>query len=217
MFITKSGKLVWRDEFAKCGIAMDDSSSQARAEQAKKLYAYAKKHDIPGVIYITDKKGCIEINDLAEGIYLIAQTEEVEEGRDGFMSDPFWVMIPTEENGETEWDVDIEPKADWVSHDGEPVYPGDKPKDDSKDDSKDNPKDPITDNTTDNSKDESVNDVKKREDNPAEKAKKKDIRERIFGFGRTKTDDLSIVDIWFTILMVSIGMITIIVTVRKRK
>ena len=34
--------MVWRDEFAKCGISLDDSSSEARAEQAKALFEYAK-------------------------------------------------------------------------------------------------------------------------------------------------------------------------------
>lgn len=201
----ENGELVWRDEFAKCGISMDDSSSEAREEQAKNLYAYAKKHDIPGVIYITDKKGCIEINDLAEGIYLLAQTEKVEEGVDEFMSDPFLVMIPTEVDGKMEWDVDIDPKASWVSHNGEPVYPG----------NKDNPKGNTTDNPKDNTKEQEKQNNKV-SDYPESTSKESKIQRKIFGFGKTKTGDLSPIDICVTICMVSAGMITIVWVIKKK-
>ena len=63
-----------------------------------------------------------------EGIYLIAQIENVESGTDKFESAPFLVNIPSEINGNVEYNVTIEPKAEWVSPETPPNNP-DKPKD----------------------------------------------------------------------------------------
>ena len=116
--------LTWRDEFADCGISLEDSSSGAREEQAKKLFQYAKDHNISGIIHVTDEAGHTHFLDLAEGVYLLAEIGDVDNGVDEFDSAPFLVYIPSEVSGEFEYDVDVEPKADWVSHEGEPVYPG---------------------------------------------------------------------------------------------
>ena len=71
----------------------------------------------------TDSSGCTSFGELDEGIYLIAQIENVESGTDKFESAPFLVNIPSEINGEAEYDVVIEPKGEWVSHVKPPVTP----------------------------------------------------------------------------------------------
>ena len=64
--------------------------------------------------------------ELDEGIYLIAQIGNVESGTDKFESAPFLVNIPSEINGNVEYNVTIEPKAEWVSPETPPNNP-DKP------------------------------------------------------------------------------------------
>lgn len=124
--------MVWRDEFAKCGISLDDSSSEARAEQAKALFDYAKANNMTEIIHETDEKGHAHFLDLAEGMYLLVEIGNVDSGLDEFDSAPFLVKIPSEVGGKFEYDVDVEPKARWVSHDGEPVGP-DEPENPPKD------------------------------------------------------------------------------------
>ena len=65
---------------------------------------------------------------LKEGIYLLAQIGNVESDTDKFESAPFLVNIPSEINGNVEYNVTIEPKAEWFSPETPPNNP-DKPKD----------------------------------------------------------------------------------------
>lgn len=76
--------------------------------------------------YDIQKNG--ELVDTDEGIYLLAQIGNVESGTDKFESAPFLVNIPSEINGNVEYNVTIEPKAEWVSSETPPSNP-DKPKD----------------------------------------------------------------------------------------
>ena len=75
--------------------------------------------------YDIQKNG--ELVDTDEGIYLLAQIGNVESGTDKFESAPFLVNIPSEINGNVEYNVTIEPKAEWVSPETPPNNP-DKPK-----------------------------------------------------------------------------------------
>lgn len=125
-----NGMMVWRDEFSKCGVSLDDTSSEAREKQAKQLFQYAKDHNITGIIHTTDDNGHTHFLDLAEGMYLLAQIGDVTEGVDVFDSEPFLVQIPSEISGKFEYDVDVEPKAEWTSHDGHPVGPDPEPEPD---------------------------------------------------------------------------------------
>lgn len=138
-----NGEFVWREEFAGCGISLEDTSAGAREEQAEILYQYAKDHNISGIIHVTDDDGHTYFLDLAEGIYLFAQIGDVDNGVDEFESAPFLVNIPSEISGEFEYDVGIEPKAEWTSHEGHPVGPNepDDPSDPGKD-PEDSPSDP---------------------------------------------------------------------------
>ena len=102
--------------------------AEAREKQAKQLFAFAKKNDISGLMQETDSSGCTSFGEVDEGIYLIAQIGNVESGTDKFKSAPFLVNIPSEINGNVEYNVTIEPKAEWVSPETPPSNP-DKPKD----------------------------------------------------------------------------------------
>ena len=120
----KNNELVWEDGFKDSGISLQDTSAEAREKQAKQLFAFAKKNNISGLT----QEGCTSFGELDEGIYLIAQIGNVESGTDKFESAPFLVNIPSEINGNVEYNVTIEPKAEWVSSETPPSNP-DKPKD----------------------------------------------------------------------------------------
>ena len=112
----------------KRGISLQDTSAEAREKQAKQLFAFAKENNISGLMQETDTSGRTSFGELNEGIYLIAQIGNVENGTDKFESAPFLVNIPSEINGNVEYNVTIEPKAEWVSSEIPPNNP-DKPKD----------------------------------------------------------------------------------------
>lgn len=60
-------------------------------------------------------------------MYLLAEIGDVTEGVDVFDSEPFLVRIPSEISGKFEYDVDVEPKAEWTSHEGHPIGPDPEP------------------------------------------------------------------------------------------
>ena len=122
----KNAELVWEDGFKDSGISLQDTSAEAREKQAKQLFAFAKENDISSLMQETDSLGRTSFGELDEGIYLIAQIGNAESGTDIFA--PFLVNIPSEINGNVEYNVTIEPKAEWVSPETPPNNP-DKPKD----------------------------------------------------------------------------------------
>ena len=124
----KNNELVWEDGFKDSGISLQDTSAEAREKQAKDLFGYAEKRNISGITQTTDDLGHASFVELEEGIYLIAQIGNVECGTDKFESAPFLVNIPSEINGSVEYNVTIEPKAEWVSPETPSNNP-DKPKD----------------------------------------------------------------------------------------
>ena len=95
-----------------------------RVKRIKKF----QKNNISGLTQETDSSGRTSFGELNEGIYLLAQIGNVESGTDKFESAPFLVNIPSEINGNVEYNVTIEPKAEWVSSEIPPNNP-DKPKD----------------------------------------------------------------------------------------
>ena len=121
-------ELVWENGFIDSGISLQDTSAEAREKQAKQLFAFAKENNISGLMQETDTSGRTSFGELNEGIYLLAQIGNVESGTDKFESAPFLVNIPSEINGNVEYNVTIEPKAEWVSPETPPNNP-DKPKD----------------------------------------------------------------------------------------
>lgn len=124
----KNDELVWEDGFKDSGISLQDTSAEAREKQARQLFAFAKENNISGLMQETDTSGRTSFGELNEGIYLLAQIGNVESGTDKFESAPFLVNIPSEINGNVEYNVTIEPKAEWVSPETPPNNP-DKPKD----------------------------------------------------------------------------------------
>ena len=176
----KNDELVWENGFKDSGISLQDTSAEAREKQAKQLYAFAKGNDISGLMQETDSSGCTSFGELDEGIYLIAQIENVESGTDKFESAPFLVNIPSEINGNVEYNVTIDPKAEWVSSETPPNNP-DKPKDPTPS-KPDKPKDPTL------SKPDKPNTIQT-------------ITNTI------KTGDTTNIVAWFLIALVSLGLI----------
>ena len=124
----KNDELIWEDGFKDSDISLQDTSAEAREKQAKQLFEFAKENNISGLMQETDTSGRTSFGELNEGIYLLAQIGNVESGTDKFESAPFLVNIPSEINGSVEYNVMIEPKAEWVSPETPPNNP-DKPKD----------------------------------------------------------------------------------------
>ena len=119
----KNDEWIWQNGFEASGVSLGDTSAEAREKQAKCLFGYAENRNISGTTQATDNLGYASFTELEEGIYLIAQIGNVECGTDKFESAPFLVNIPSEINGEAEYDVVIEPKGEWVSHVKPPVTP----------------------------------------------------------------------------------------------
>ena len=116
----KNDELVWEDGFKDSDISLQDTSAEAREKQAKQLFAFAKENNISGLMQEIDTSGRTSFGELDEEIYLLAQIGNVESGTDKFESAPFLVNIPSEINGNVEYNVTIEPKAEWVSSETPP-------------------------------------------------------------------------------------------------
>lgn len=106
--------LTWKDNFKDLHISLVDTSAEAREKQAKQLYKYAQKKDISCLLQETNTLGRTTFSNLTQGIYLIAQEGYVESGKSQFESAPFLVEIPSLVDGSVEYNVTIEPKAEWV-------------------------------------------------------------------------------------------------------
>ena len=124
----KNDEWIWQNGFENSGVSLGDTSAEAREKQAKRLFGYAEKSNISGTTQVTDDLGHASFAELEERIYLLAQMGNAECGIDKFESAPFLVNIPSEINGNVEYNVTIEPKAEWVSPETPPNNP-DKPKD----------------------------------------------------------------------------------------
>ena len=114
---------IWQNGFENSGVSLGDTSAEAREKQAKRLFGYAEKSNISGTTQVTDDLGHASFAELEERIYLLAQMGNAECGIDKFESAPFLVNIPSEINGNVEYNVTIEPKAEWVSPTKQPITP----------------------------------------------------------------------------------------------
>ena len=111
--------LTWKDNFKDSHISLVDTCAEAREKQAKQLYKYAQQKDISCSLQETNTLGRTTFSNLTQGIYLIVQEGYVESGKSQFESAPFLVEIPSLVDGSVEYNVTIEPKAEWVK----PVKP----------------------------------------------------------------------------------------------
>lgn len=106
--------LTWKDNFKDSHISLVDTSAEAREKQAKQLYEYTQKKGIPCLTQETNALGRMSFRNLDQGIYLIVQKGYVESDKSQFESAPFLVSIPSLVDGSVEYNVTIEPKAEWV-------------------------------------------------------------------------------------------------------
>ena len=119
----KNNGFIWASDFENAGVSLEGNSAEEREKQAKQLFEYVKKNNISGLTQETDVSGRTSFGNLDEGIYLLAQIGNMQSGTDKFESAPFLVNIPSEINGDVEYDVIIEPKAEWVSPEMPPASP----------------------------------------------------------------------------------------------
>lgn len=93
-------RYAFTDDFAACGLSLEDLNDEALPE---KLAAYAAEQKLTGKTVTTDQNGALSFQDLALGFYLLAQTG----GAEGYsVCMPFTVAIPT--GDQTKWIYDIE-------------------------------------------------------------------------------------------------------------
>lgn len=115
----KNDTLMWQDSFKDSHVSLVDTSAESREKQAKQLYEYAQKKGISCLTQETNTLGRTTFSNLTQGIHLIAQEGYVESGKSQFESAPFLVEIPSLVDGSVDYNVTIEPKAEWVK----PVKP----------------------------------------------------------------------------------------------
>ena len=121
----ENGELVWNEEFASAGISLKDTSAGAREKaRRKKLFDYAKKKMTLLELHRRQiQRGYTSFLNLEEGTYLLAQIGTVDSGTEQFESAPFLIEVPSEISGRFEYNVETEPKAEWVSKKEPPVVP----------------------------------------------------------------------------------------------
>jgi len=109
-------------EFAGSGIEPDKLTDQKKAgATAQTLWQYVQLEGIEAEPLTTDKDGVVCIENLEEGIYLIAGS-----GEEGVFA-PFLVTMPLVINNEADYDISAEPKVSDPDQPTEPTQPGGDP------------------------------------------------------------------------------------------
>lgn len=110
-------------EFQKSGVSLEKQEASERKRQAIELYQYALEQKLSNSIQKTDAAGVAQFGDLGTGLYLVVQTEELQNQTGTFSSVPFLISVPIEENGILTWNVVTEPKSEWIRNKVEPETP----------------------------------------------------------------------------------------------
>lgn len=94
-------------------------------KEALELTEIVRKTNISSVLGVTDENGCMTLQGLEKGMYLIVQNDEAEYGT----VLPFLVLIPKQINGEWKYEVIASPKGEIIGPEeevpSEPVDTGD--------------------------------------------------------------------------------------------
>ncbi len=97
------------DDFADCGLVLDDITDTALAEQ---LSVYAGNAAVQCDVKTADDRGSLSYTDLQQGLYLLAALEVPE----GYMAfEPFLVCLPQTAEDHWAYDVTAVPKLLFVS------------------------------------------------------------------------------------------------------
>lgn len=115
---------VWKlnNQFEKSNVSMEENDAESRQKQAVSLYQYGKKHNLKGENKQTNQEGRLVFDQLENGLYLVAQTKEVNYGKtESYISDPFLVSIPADVDGTLLYHVTAQPKSAWESDKKVPV------------------------------------------------------------------------------------------------
>lgn len=93
---------------------LNNMIASKQEEQAKTLLRFLLENDIKGQVRQTGSDGKATFTNLEEGMYLVAQTEELGYEKGIFRSSPFFISIPFEEEGEKKYDVTVNTKNEWI-------------------------------------------------------------------------------------------------------
>lgn len=113
-------------DFEKSSVSLEDMSSSGQRVAAEQLYNFAGKQNIQAQIKKTDSNGRAVFYNLEEGLYLCSAIQDISVGGGVFRSAPFLVFMPEmDENGEDIYNVEVEPKNEWVNKEDEknPSFP----------------------------------------------------------------------------------------------
>lgn len=111
-------------DFEKAAVNLEDMSSSVQRKVAEQLYDFAVKEKLQGEIKTTESDGKAVFHNLEEGIYLCVPTSDVSYDNGLFHLAPFLVFVPEmDENGNSFYDVTVEPKNEWVENEAEPQKP----------------------------------------------------------------------------------------------
>ncbi len=107
--------LLLEGEFAPSGVSMEESTAFGRQRQADLLYKYAKEHKLSCTREQTNIDGIVRFDNLTTGVYLIAQSRDAKYKDKGkFVFSPVLISLPTEVNGEFLYNINAEPKIEYV-------------------------------------------------------------------------------------------------------
>lgn len=102
-------------DFEESSVSLKDMGSSGQRAAAEQLYDFAMKQNIQAQTKKTDSNGKAIFYNLEEGVYLCSAISDISCDGGFFHSSPFLVFIPEiNENGESIYDVLVQPKSEWV-------------------------------------------------------------------------------------------------------
>lgn len=113
--IHKDEQLIINKEYEKLSISIDEIDQSSKRNEIKRIYNYILNNDIKGYTQYTDNNGKLCFDHLKQGVYLISQSEGYKYKDGYFISIPFVINLPLENDGYLVYDITVEPKNEWQS------------------------------------------------------------------------------------------------------
>lgn len=110
----EEGHWKWKPEYAGLELSLEFEDAAALGGAAKALAQYIEEQGLLGENGLTDDSGMFSFEGLCQGIYLLVQ--EPPPGA-GYICDPSLLCIPMEIEGNTVWQLEVEPKFETVRED----------------------------------------------------------------------------------------------------
>jgi len=102
----ENDRFVLTQEFAALGIAPEDLIGADTVDAAQAAYQYILANELEGTILLTGSRGWVDFTALEEGIYLV-----FERGGQIVSFHPYFVALPTEQDGQLYYNIHSTPKA----------------------------------------------------------------------------------------------------------